>query len=82
MKTIGSKALKKKSTVSFAITDGKANEIPAFADDTNHVKKDAILLIVHVPIVVDNINHVMSNSATSRVSIERHLIFFLSGEQR
>lgn len=42
MKMIGIKALKKKSTCSLAIAEGKTKEIPSFAHEISHVKKDAI----------------------------------------
>jgi precorrin isomerase len=82
MKIIGIKALKKKSTVSLAITEGKTNEIPELAHATNQVKKEAILSIVHAPTVVVSINHVMSNSTMNKLRIDRHLTIRFAGEQR
>jgi ABC-type lipoprotein export system ATPase subunit len=64
------------------MTDGKTKEIPSFAQEINQVKKDAILLITHDPIFVDNINHVIKNSVTNNAKIDFHLTFLLFGEQR
>ena len=82
MKIIGINALKKKSTCSFAITEGKTNEIPSFAHPINQVKNEAIRLMTHAPILVDNMNPVISNSRTSKVRMAFHLTLLLLGEQR
>lgn len=76
IKIIGRSALKKKSTVSFAITDGKANAIPSLAQAISQVKKSPIIPIAQLPTFVPSINQVISNSRTINAMIGRHLIFF------
>ncbi len=79
---IGSNALKKKSTVWFPITDGNAKAIPSLAQEISQVKNEAILLMIHVPIEVPNINQVMRTSTTNSEAIGRHFISFFLGEHK